>query len=45
MKKKKTLVKVLWDEWRIAKQVSEGMWWLIAVPDPPGWFINEELGR
>lgn len=37
-------IKLLWDEWRISKQVSEGMWWLVSEPDPPVWFIQRELG-
>lgn len=38
-------IKILWDEYREAKQFSEGHWWLIAEPDPPAWFIKYELGR
>ena len=37
-------IKLLWDEWRITKQISEGMWWLVSEPDPPAWFIQRELG-
>jgi len=39
------MIKFLWDEYRVAKQCSEGMWWLIAEPDPPAWFLTIELGR
>lgn len=38
-------IKFLWDEYRDTKQCSDGMWWLIAEPDPPDWFICGELGR
>ena len=37
-------IKFLWDEWRITKQVREGMWWLVSEPDPPAWFLRYELG-
>ncbi len=36
-------IKHLWDEYRLTKQSSEGKWWLIAIPDPPAWFIRNEL--
>lgn len=39
----KSQIKFLWDEYRMAKQVSEGMWWLVTEPDPPDWFLNIEL--
>jgi len=37
-------IKALWDEYRITKQVTEGMWWLVSEPDPPAWFLRREMG-
>ncbi len=37
-------VKVLWDEYRMARQLRRGWWWLIYEVDPPGWFMRYELG-
>jgi hypothetical protein len=36
-------IKLLWDEYRFTKQFSEGQWWLITMPDPPAWFLRNEL--
>lgn len=35
--------KLLWDEYRLTKQISEGMWWLITEPYVPEWFMVREL--
>jgi len=40
----KRRIKLLWDEYRLSKQVKYGYWWLISEPDPPGWFLRYELG-
>jgi len=37
-------VKILWDEYRVTKQIRVGWWWLLTEPDPPGWFMRYELG-
>ena len=39
----KQKIKMLWDEYRITKQCSEGLWWLMTEPDPPAWFLIKEL--
>ena len=43
MQTQQLTAKELWDEFRLTKQVSEGLWWLISEPDVPGWFLVREL--